>query len=92
MTRKAKFRLGQVVSVHSFYGNFERGEVGPGFAGKRGWRHGWNFGKIVKVLPPQIPPMKRTAPFCYFLDGWPSALSEESLRPLTNREAQKPVP
>ena len=28
MKRKAKFRIGQVVSVRSFYGNFERGAVG----------------------------------------------------------------
>lgn len=85
-TRKPKFRVGQVVSVRSFYGDFEPGETGPGFSGKKGWRHGWQFGKIVKIVPPEIPPMKKNAPFCYFLDGWPSAEVEEWLRPLSAKE------
>lgn len=84
--RKPKFRVGQVVSVNSFYGNFQAGQTGPGYQGKRGWRHGWNFGKIIKILPPRIPPMKKTAPFCYFLDGWYSAMPENHLRLLTNTE------
>ena len=87
MKRKPKFKVGQVVSVRSFYGNFGKGEVGQGFEGRRGWRHGFQFGKIVKVLPPRIPPMKRTAPFCYFLDGWMSAQTEDDLRALTKRES-----
>lgn len=82
---KPKFRRGQVVSVNDFYGNFCPGETGPGFEGKRGWRHGWQFGKIVKVLRP-FPKMKPV--FCYFLDGWPSALTEKELRALTSREAR----
>ena len=86
MIRKPKFRVGQVVSVRGFFGNFSPGQTGPGFKGKRGWRHGWEFGKIVKILPPKIPPMKKTAPFCYFLDGWTSALSENWLRALTKKE------
>jgi hypothetical protein len=84
--RKPKFRIGQVVSVRSFYGNFSPGQTGPGFEGKRGWRHGFEFGKIVKVLPPEVPPCKRTAPICYFLDGWMSAQTENHLRALTVRE------
>ena len=86
--RKAKFRVGQVVSVKSFYGGFERGETGPGFKGKRGWRHGWLFGKIVEIHPPEIPPMKKTAPFCYVLDGWMSAQTEDELRAMTSAEAR----
>ena len=82
--RKPKFRVGQVVSVRSFYGGFEKGETGPGFEGKRGWRHGWQFGKIVKVLPNDG--LKRSAPQCYFLDGWMSAQTEDDLRPLTKKE------
>jgi hypothetical protein len=82
--RKPKFRIGQVVSVRSFYGNFTPGQTGPGFAGKQGWRHGFQFGKVVKIMP--IPPMLPTAPFCYFLDGWTSALTEDELRPVTQRE------
>lgn len=82
-----KFRVGQVVSVKSFYGNFEAGQTGPGYQGKRGWRHGFEFGKIVKVIvTPNKPPFKPTAPHCYFLDGWMSALTENDLRPLTKRE------
>src|SRR5579859_1369685 len=84
--RAAKFRVGQVVSVRSFYGGFSPGETGPGFEGKRGWRHGWAFGKIVKVMPPHIPPEKKTSPYCYFLDGWPSAMTEDDLRPLEKSE------
>ena len=87
--RKPKFRRGQVVSVRSFFVNFEAGEVGPGFSRKRGWRHGWQFGKIVKVMPPKIPPMKKTAPFFYFLDGWMSALPEDHLRALTKTESRE---
>jgi len=70
-----------VVSVKSFYGKFA--ETGPGYQGKRGWRHGWQFGKIVKVLPP-VKGMKPV--FCYFLDGWMSALAEKRLRALTKAE------
>ncbi len=84
--RKPKFKVGQVVSVRSFYGNFSPGETGPGFKGKRGWRHGFEFGKIAQIIPPTIPPMKRTAPFCYFLDGWMSAETEDDLRSLAKRE------
>ena len=78
---KPKFRKGQVVSVRSFYGNFDKGEVGPGFQGKRRWRHGFKFGKIVKIMPP-LP--KGT--ICYFLDGWMSAVTENDLRALSNSE------
>ncbi len=85
--RLPKFRIGQVVSVRSFYGNFQLGQTGFGYKGKRGWWHGWQFGKIVKILPPQIPPMLKTAPFCYFLDGWMSALTENDLRALTRQES-----
>lgn len=49
MTRKPKFRVGQVVSVKGLYGNFSPGQIGPGFKGKLGWRHGFEFGKIVKI-------------------------------------------
>lgn len=80
--RIAKFQLGQVVSVRSFYGNFLPGEVGPGYQGKRGWRHGFCFGKIVKILPPK----HGGKTFCYFLDGWMSAQIEKDLRRLTKRE------
>ena len=86
-TKPPKFKVGQVVSVKEFYGNFEAGQVGPGFKGKRGWRHGFVFGKIVKIsVPPNKPPFKPTAPHCYFLDGWMSAQTEDRLRPLTKRE------
>jgi hypothetical protein len=71
-----KFKVGQVVSVKSFYGNFGKGETGPGYRGKRGWRHGFEFGKIVKILPGNS----------YFLDGWYSALPEDYLRALTKKE------
>ena len=81
-----KFKVGQVVSVRSFY-DFEEGQTGPGYQGKRGWRHGFEFGKIVKVsITPNRPPYKPTAPHCYFLDGWMSAQTEDDLRPLTKRE------
>ncbi len=73
--RKAKYAVRQVVSVRSF--------SGPGFAGRRGWHQ---FGKIVKIVPPRIPPMKKTAPFCYFLDGWMSAIPEQWLRRLSQSE------
>ena len=80
--RKPKFRVGQVVSVRSFYGGFGKGETGPGFKGKRGWRHGFEFGKIVKVMP-----SSRICPLhCYFLDGWMSAQTEDDIRPLTKKE------
>lgn len=82
---KPKFKVGQVVSVKSFYGNFRGGETGPGFSGKFGWRHGWQFGKIVKVMPNK-PPCLPTAPHCYFLDGWISARTENELRALTIAE------
>lgn len=82
-----RFKVGQVVSVKSFYGRFSPGESGPGFSGKIGWRHGFAFGKIVKVLPNK-PPCKPSAPHCYFLDGWMSAQTEDDLRPLTKREAK----
>jgi hypothetical protein len=81
--RKPKFRVGQVVSVRSFYGNFHPGETGPGFEGKHGWRHGFQFGKIVKVLPNNGPPLKPSSPHCYFLDGWMSAQAEDDLRAIT---------
>jgi hypothetical protein len=85
--RKPKFKIGQVVSVRSFYGNFSPGETGPGFQSKiRGWKHGWQFGKIVKLSLNDGPPWKATAPHCYFLDGWSSAQTEDTLRPLTKRE------
>ena len=80
---RPQFKVGQVVSVKSFYGNFGRGETGPGFKGKRGWRHGFQFGKIVKILPPISIPKAR---YCYFLDGWMSAQTEDDLRSLTLRE------
>ena len=83
--RKPKFRLGQVVSLRSYFGNFSPGQTGPGYAGKPGWRHGWQFGKIVKIMPPSSS-MRKTAPFCYFLDGFYSAHSENHLRPVTKRE------
>jgi hypothetical protein len=84
-----KFRVGQVVSVKSFFGNFAKGETGPGFEGKRGWRHGFDFGKIVKVsVTPNKPPFIPTAPHCYFLDGWISARTETDLRALTVRERE----
>ena len=86
MVKRPKFKLGQIVSVRSFYGNWKPGQVGPGYSGKSGWLHGWLFGKIVKIMLPHIPPMKTTAPICYFLDGWPSAMSEDAMRPVTASE------
>lgn len=85
MPKKPKFRVGQVVSVKAFYGNFGGGQNGPGFQGRRGWRHGFEFGKIVKINPPTLP-MKRSL-YCYFLDGWMSAQTEDDLRALTKRES-----
>jgi len=82
-----KFKVGQVVSVRSYYGGFEPGQTGPGFKGRPGWRHGFEFGKIVKVSPtPNAPPYKPSAPHCYFLDGWMSAQTENDLRALTGKE------
>ncbi len=82
-----KFKVGQVVSVKSFYGNFGKGQTGPGYQGRRGWRHGFNFGKIVKVMvTPNKPPYLPTARHCYFLDGFYSARAEDDLRLLTKRE------
>ena len=82
--RKAKFRRGQVVSVRCFYGNFSACHTGPGFAGKRGWRHGFQFGKIVKINPPLAKYPEQ--PFSYFLDGWMSAQVEDDLRSLGKAE------
>jgi len=87
--RKPKFKVGQVVSVLTFFGGFEPGEVGPGFEGKRGWKHGWQFGKIVKLSLNDGPPLKRTAPHCYHLAGWMCAQVETDLRAITKREAQR---
>lgn len=84
--RRPKFRVGQVVSVWSFYGNFEKGETGPGFEGKRGWRHGFAFGKIVKILKPDAKHPRQ--PYCYFLDEWMSAQTEDHLRALTRIEGR----
>lgn len=82
-----KFKVGQVVSVRSYYGNFHPGECGLGFKGKHGWRHGFQFGKIVKVMiTPNKPPFLPTAPHRYFLDGWMSAQTEDDLRPVTKKE------
>lgn len=81
-----RFKVGQVVSVWSFYGKFAAGEVGPGFQGKRGWRHGCVFAKIVKVNPRDDRIQLPHAPHCYVLDGWISAQTEDHLRPLTKRE------
>lgn len=83
--RAPKFKVGQVVSVRKFYGGFARGETGPGFRGKRGWRHGFVFGKIVEIAP-RSPSQKPSSPHCYFLDGWMSAQSENDLRAQTKRE------
>jgi hypothetical protein len=68
--RKPKFKLGQVVSVKSYSG--------------RKWRHGFQFGRIVKILPPM--PKYPKQPFSYFLDDWISAQVEANLRPLTKKE------
>ena len=84
--RHFKFKVGQVVSVRSFYGNFGKGETGPGFNGKRGWRHGFEFGKIVKLSPIEKPMI---GPPCYFLDGWMSAQTEDDLRALTEKEISR---
>lgn len=87
--RKPKFKVGQVVSVKEFYGNFQPGETGPGFKGKHGWRHGWAFGKIVNIIPPDEVPyavLHGNRP-CYILDGSMSIESEYHLRALTARES-----
>jgi hypothetical protein len=84
--RKPKFRIGQVVSVRSFYGDFSPGETGPGFAGKKGWRYGHQFGKIVKIVP-RFAAKPESRQFCYFLDGWGSARPESYLRALGKRGA-----
>jgi hypothetical protein len=78
---KPLFKIGQVVSVRGFYGNFKAGETRPGFQGKRGWRYGFEFGKIVKVMRSD-----NYEPHRYFLDGWMSAQAEDDLRALTTRE------
>jgi hypothetical protein len=72
--RVAKFRIGQVVSMRVYRGTSKKRQ------------HGFEFGKIVKISPPKSPPMKKTAPFCYFLDGWLSAQTENDLRALTKKE------
>lgn len=83
--RKPKYKVGQVVNVKSFIEPRLPGEVGPGFRLKPGWRWGWQFGKIVKVSP--VPKCcRKDAPPCYFLAEWPSAITEDDLRPLTERE------
>ena len=86
--RQTKFRVGQVVSVIQFYGNFQPGQTGPGYNGKRGQRHGWVFGKIVQINP-RWPGSKATAPLTYFLDGWYSSVPENWLRSLNKREIGK---
>jgi hypothetical protein len=72
--RVARFRVGQVVSMRVYRGTSKKRQ------------HGFEFGKIVKIFPPKVPPMLETAQFCYLLEGFLSAQTENDLRALTKKE------